>query len=306
MKILITGATGLVGISLVSHCRQQGIAVNYLTTSRQKIVNEPGYQGFFWNPSIGEIDKNAFQGVSTIVHLAGSNIAQRWTNGNKKTIKDSRIKSATLIYELLKSFNKNETPHSIKHIVSASAIGCYPSSQTNYYDEDYNGYATGFLGEVVGEWEATILRFRKLGIKTTMVRSGIILDKEKGALPKIMQPIKIYVGSPIGSGQQWQSWIHVDDMSRMYLHLIKNKLEGIYNGVAPNPVTNQKLTKAVAKTLKKPLLLPNVPVFALKIILGAVSTIVLESQKVNADKIIDSGFTFNHPTIENALSDLLE
>ena len=306
MKILITGATGLVGRSLVALCRQEGIEVHYLTTSKQKIVSESSYQGFYWNPSTGEIDIKAFQGVDAIIHLAGASIAQRWTKSNKQGIKDSRIKSANLIYESLERFRERGNPHTIKHIISASAIGCYPSSQTKYYDEDYDGYATGFLGEVVNEWEAAISKFEKLEIQTTLVRTGVILDNEEGALPKILQPIKMCVGAPISSGQQWQSWIHVDDISRMYLHLIKNQLGGVYNGVAPNPVTNEKLTKVSAQMIKKPLVLPNIPALVLKMILGEMSAITLESQKVCADKIMDSGFAFNYPTLENALSNILK
>lgn len=314
MKILITGATGLVGRALVALCKQQDIAVHYLTTSKNKISNQPGYKGFYWNPSTGEIDDSAFQGVSTIVHLAGASIAQRWTHKNKQVIKDSRIKSARLMYEALERFRESATNTSslslksptIKHIISASAIGCYPSSPTHYYDEKFNGYASGFLGEVVAQWEDSIQQFNKLGITTSIVRTGIILDKNDGALPKIIQPIKVYAGAPLGTGEQWQSWIHIEDMARMYMHLIVSELEGVYNGVAPNPVTNKKLTTIAAQVLKKPLLLPKVPAFILKASLGAMATIVLESQKVCADKIQKTGFVFAHNTIEKALQDLLQ
>ncbi len=306
MRILITGATGLVGRSLVTLCRQQGIAVNYLTTSKKKITKEPDYKGFYWNPSTGEIDEAALQEVTTIVHLAGATIAQRWTEKNMQVIKDSRIKSARLIYEVLDRFRESENPLPVKHIISASAIGCYPSSQTKYYDEKYPSYAKGFLGEVVEEWETSIFEFQKLDIQTTLVRTGIILDKEDGALPKIMQPIKLYAGASLGSGEQWQSWIHIEDMARLYLHILKNELAGIYNGVAPNPVTNEKLTKVTAQVLKKPLFLPNVPAFVLKTALGPMATIVLESQKVCADKILQSGFEFYHKSLEGALEDLLQ
>jgi len=305
MKILITGATGLVGRSLVTLCRQQGISVNYLTTSKKKITNESDYNGFYWNPTTGEIDEAAFKGVSTIVHLAGATIAQRWTAKNIQAIKDSRIKSAQLMYNVLERFRESGIPSSIKHIISASAIGCYPSSQTKYYDEKYPEYAKGFLGEVVQEWEEEILKFQGLDIQTSLVRTGIILDKKNGALPKICKPIKMFTGAALGSGEQWQSWIHIEDMARLYLYIIKNGLTGIYNGVAPNPVTNKKLTKVVARVLKKPLFLPHVPSSVLKTILGEMATIVLESQKVCADKIQEAGFVFYHDTIESAITDLL-
>ena len=306
MKILITGATGLVGRALVALCHKQEIAVHYLTTSKHKISNEPNYQGFYWNPSSGEIDEAAFQGVTTIVHLAGASIAQRWTKDKKQRIKDSRIKSAQLMYDVLERLRESVNPHTVAHIISASAIGCYPSSPTKYYNEQYDGYASGFLGEVVEEWETAITQFQQLDIQTTLVRTGVILDKYDGALPKIIQPIKLYAGAPIGTGEQWQSWIHIEDMARMYMHLIIEKLTGVYNGVAPNPVTNEKLTKQAAQVLKKPLVLPKVPAFVLKATLGAMATIVLESQKVDASKIMESGFNFNYPGLEQALENLLQ
>lgn len=305
IKVLITGATGLVGKRLVSLCRDNNMTVHYLTTSKNKIVDQPHYKGFYWNPTSGEIDEKAFEGVDTIIHLAGATIAQRWTKASKQTIKDSRIKSVALMYGVLERFRESNK-NSITHIISASAIGCYPSSKTKYYEESFEGYATGFLGEVVKEWEEAVLKYEELGISTSLMRTGIILDKKQGALTKIAQPIKMYIGAPLGSGQQWQSWIHIDDMARMYLYVLQNQLKGIYNAVAPNPVTNEKLTKEVASILKKPLLLPNVPAFALKMLLGDMSTIVLESQKVAAQKIQDSGFHFSFPNIKVAIEDLIK
>ncbi|MFT5863373.1 MAG: hypothetical protein ACI828_002031 [Flavobacteriales bacterium] len=305
MKVLITGATGLVGTKLSVMCRDQGISVHYLTTSRSRISSEDSYKGFYWNPSQGEIDDRCFEGVDAIIHLAGASIAQRWTDKNKRIIKESRIHSAALMRSTL-SQKRKEGNCTVKHIISASAIGVYPSSLTKYYDETYPGYAEGFLGEVVQEWEKEITKFQKDDIATTLVRTGIVLDAKKGALPKIAQPIKWYAGSPIGSGEQWQSWIHVDDMVGIYLHLLKNELTGVYNGVAPNPVTNKKLTQIIAKTLGKPLILPKVPSFALKLLLGDMSTIVMESQKVCADKIRESGFVFEHTTIEETIPSILK
>jgi len=305
MKVLITGATGLVGTQLSKLCRDQSISVHYLTTSKSRITSEETYKGFYWNPSKEEIDDRCFEGVDAIIHLAGASIAQRWTDKNKRIIKESRIQSAALMRSTL-SRKRKEGTCTVKHIISASAVGAYPSSLTKYYDESYPTYAEGFLGEVVQEWEEEVLKFQKDDIATTIVRTGIVLDAEKGALPKIAQAIKLYAGSPIGSGEQWQSWIHVDDMAGMYLHLLKNELTGVYNGVAPNPVTNKKLTQVIAKTLGKPLLLPKVPSFALKLLLGDMATIVMESQKVCADKIRESGFVFEHITIEEAIPSIFK
>lgn len=305
MIVLITGATGLVGSRLSDLCREQGMTVHYLTTSKKNIVNQPDYKGFFWDPVAGILDEKSLEGVAVIVHLAGASIAQRWTEANKKIILDSRVLSARIIREAL-SRKREQGANTVTHIVSASAIGAYPSSLTKYYDETYPKYAEGFLGEVVKAWETEVALFQQLDIATAMVRTGIVLDDQKGALPKMVQPIKMYAGAALGSGEQWQSWIHVDDMARLYLHIMTEKLTGIYNGVAPNPVTNKKLTETIAKTLEKPLILPKVPSFALKLLLGDMAAIVLESQKVCADKIRNSGFVFEHVSIEEAIPAVLD
>ncbi len=305
MKVLITGATGLVGEHLVRLLHEKGVSVHYLTTSKNKIVQEPQYKGFYWHPSAGIIDENAFDGVEVIIHLAGATVAQRWTSASKQAIKDSRIKSAQLMYGVLERFRESGNPSTVKQIISASAIGCYPSSETKYYQENFEGYAQGFLGEVVQEWENAVYKFKDLDVHTSLLRTGIILDKNEGALAKIIKPIKNYAGASLGSGQQWQSWIHIEDMARLYMYILENNLAGVYNAVSPNPVTNEKLTKAAARILKKPLLLPKAPAFALKILLGEMSSIVLQSQKVSANKVLEAGFVFSYPNLEPALQDLL-
>ena len=305
MKVLITGATGLLGSMLTKECHKQGISVHYLTTSRDKIVNEPNYKGFYWNTKTNELEETCFEGVDTIIHLAGASIAQRWTPENKKAIFESRITTARLLYSVLSRKRSNNKPISVKHFISASAVGGYPSSLSKLYNESYPEYAKGFLGQVVEEWEKSALEFQKLDIMTTRVRTGIILDKDQGALPKIMQPVKYGAGAPLGSGKQWQSWIHIEDMVGIYFHILKNKLSGIYNGVAPHPVTNKKLTEVVADTLRKPLILARVPKFVLKVMLGDMATIVLESQNVSALKIKNDGYVFKYPKIEEAIEDLL-
>lgn len=305
MKVLITGATGLVGNEVTQLCRAQGITVHYLTTSQEKISSEPDYKGFYWNPSTEELDEASLDGVDAIIHLAGATIAQKWTPENRQLIKDSRIKSAQMLYDALARFRESGNTTSVKHIISASAVGGYPSSSTKLYNEKYPTYASGFLGEVVQEWEEKIEEFQELDIATSLIRTGVILDKNQGALPKIVQPIRFFAGAPLGSGQQWQSWIHIEDMARIYMHVLNKELIGVYNGVAPNPVSNEKLTKVIAQTIKKPLFLPNIPEKVLKLMLGDMAAIVLESQLVSAEKILKTGFVFTYPTIEQAIEDLL-
>lgn len=305
MKVLITGATGLVGKAIVQQCLQENIEVHYLTTSKKKINSIANCKGFYWNPTQEEIDKTCFEGVHAIIHLAGASIAQKWSATNMKIIKESRIKSAGLIYKTLESLQDQETPTTVKHIISASGIGCYPSSLTKFYDEKYPKYATDFLGEVVQEWETAALEFQQLDIATSFIRTGIVLDGNEGALAKIATPIKYYAGAPLGDGKQWQSWIHIEDIARLYIHVLTHELTGVYNGVAPNPVTNKKLTRVVAQKLEKPLFLPNVPKTVLKILLGEMGTIALQSQMVSSEKIEGTGFLFNYSTVETAIDDLL-
>ena len=304
MKILITGATGLVGQSLTNLCVDNKIFVNYLTTSKEKIHSGPHKQGYYWNPSKNYIDEASLDGVEAIIHLAGSSIAERWTPENRSVIFDSRISTARMIYSTL-SRKRKKAPITVKHFISSSAIGGYPSSFDTLYDESYEKYAKGFLGEIVEEWENAAREFKRLDIITTCVRSGIVLDKEKGALEKIKKPILNGVGAALGSGKQWQSWIHTDDIVGIYYHILRNKLEGTYNGVAPNPVTNKELTEAVASALNKKIILPKVPKFTLKLMLGDMSSIVLESQKVSASKIQEAGYIFKYTRLEEALKDVL-
>ncbi|MDX1365126.1 MAG: TIGR01777 family oxidoreductase [Arenibacter latericius] len=300
MRILITGATGLVGTEITKLCKKQGIAVNYLTTSKQKIVSEDGYKGFYWNPSKNEIDSDCFTGVSAIINLAGASIAQRWTKSNKEIILSSRIDSLRTLAAALETIDD----HAINLIVSASAMGIYPDSPSNYYTEEETKVDDSFLGEVVSQWEQEADKFKKLNIGVAKVRTGLVLSANGGALPKIAKPIQYYLGAPLGSGKQWQSWIHVQDLASIFLHLLESGLTGTYNGVGPNPVSNAKLTREVAKVLKKPLFLPNVPRVALQLLLGDMSYLLFASQRVSSKKIEATGFNFMYSNICRALGEI--
>ena len=298
--ILITGSTGLVGKALVKMCLSQGYIVHYLTTQKSKIILTENCKGFFWNPQLDLIDICCFEGVEVVINLAGSSIAQRWTSSAKSSILSSRKQALELLYSIIK-VNKFH----IKHIISASAIGIYPDSKTRYYNEDFNGNDTSFLRTVVRSWEGVLKSFKSLGIKTTILRIGIVLDKHQGALPKISGPIKAYIGSALGSGEQWQSWIHVDDLVRMFMYVLDLKLYGVYNAVAPNPVQQMDFVKSVASIFNRPLIFPKVPEFLLRFVLGEMSALALESQRVCAKKIQDQGFEFNFHELGAALDDLL-
>ena len=298
--VLITGATGLVGKALVKKCLQNGFNVHYLTTRKSKIKLQENYKGFYWNPQLEIIDVSCFEGVNIIINLAGSSIAQRWTKAYKSLILSSRKKALELLHL---SIETHDFP--VKHIISASAIGIYPDSKTRYYEEDFQGTDISFLRTVVRSWEGALKAFNALGVKTTALRIGIVLDKHEGALPKISGPIKGYIGSALGSGDQWQSWIHIDDLVRMFMFVLDSSLEGIFNAVAPNPVQQKDFVKSVANVLKRPIFFPKVPEFILNFALGEMSAIALESQRVSAQKIQDLGFEYDFHELDAALCDLL-
>ena len=298
--VLITGATGLVGKALVKKCLQNGFNVHYLTTRKSKIKLQENYKGFYWNPQLEIIDISCFEGVNIIINLAGSSIAQRWTKAYKSLILSSRKKGLELLHS---SIETHDFP--VKHIISASAIGIYPDSKTRYYEEDFQGTDISFLRTVVRSWEGALKAFNALGVKTTALRIGIVLDKHEGALPKISGPIKGYIGSALGSGDQWQSWIHIDDLVRMFMFVLDSSLEGVFNAVAPNPVQQKDFVKSVANVLKRPIFFPKVPEFILNFALGEMSAIALESQRVSAQKIQDLGFEYDFHELDAALGDLL-
>lgn len=301
MRVLITGATGLIGQEIIKSCHESGIDVNYLTTSKSKINQSGKTTGFYWNPRRQEIDANCFIGVDAIIHLAGASVSKRWSPSYKKEILSSRKETTQLIFNTLES-----TKHSIKQVISASAIGVYPDSLINYYDETYNVPSDSFLGDVVKVWEQEVDAFSELNIKVSKIRIGLVLSNKGGVLEEMTKPIKFGVGAAFGTGKQWQSWIHIADLAQLFLYILNHKLEGIYNGVAPNPISNQELTKGIANTLGKPLFLPNIPKFFMKLVLGDMHTLLFESQRVCCKKIEDLGFEFEYHHLQPALKDLLK
>ncbi|HTN20105.1 MAG TPA: TIGR01777 family oxidoreductase [Pelobium sp.] len=296
-KILITGGTGTVGKKLSALLTQKGHEVVLLSRNPKQNAL---YKTFKWNVKNQEIDTACIQGVDTIIHLAGAGITgKRWTNERKETIIKSRTDSIALIYKLLK-----ENKHSVQTIVSASATGYYGDRGNEWMFEESEP-SQDFLGKCCIQWEKAVDEGISLGLRVVKFRTGVILEKDSGALQKIAQPIKYGFGAPLGNGKQWISWIHLNDVSEMYAFGVENEfLQGAFNMCNPQPITNATLTKAIAKQLHKPLWLPNVPAFALKLALGEMSTVVLESTKASSRKIEEIGFEFSYPNIEKALQEI--
>ncbi len=297
MKLLITGATGLVGRAIVELSNKKGVPVNYLTTKKSKIIRNENFKGYYWDPNTHEIDLECFNGVSAIINLAGAGVSKKWSKKYKQEILLSRVNSIKTLYSALGKIDSK----GITSLVSASAIGIYPSSLSKFYTEKEQGIDDSFLGEVVGKWEKEINTLNDFGFAVAKIRIGMVLSTEGGALPSLTKPIKGFLGAAFGSGKQWQSWIHISDLARMFLFVSDNNLKGTYNGVSPNPITNKKMVKEIANTLKVPIFLPNIPKFAMKVLLGEMSYLLFASQRASSKKISKEGFIFRYPNLANAL-----
>ncbi len=299
-KVLITGGTGTVGSRLTQLLQQDGYEVAHLS---RKATSATGVKTYLWDIDKNYIDPNAILDNDVIVHLAGAGVFDKaWTPAYKNQILDSRILSTQLLAAAIRQANKKPDC-----IVSASAIGIYGSDTTVHWHSEQDAAATGFLADVVVAWEAAVDEVAALDIRTVKVRIGIVLSKTGGALEQLAAPVKFMVGAPLGTGQQWTPWVHVDDLCRIFIHAIATQqMSGVYNAASPQPLTNAALTKAIAATLHRPLWLPAVPAFVMNMILGKEkASFVLGGSRVSPSKILGTGFQFQFEKIEEALGDLL-
>ena len=297
-NILITGGSGLVGHTLTTLLQKNGFKVSWLSRSGKSIDNVKGYQ---WNVEKATIDKDAINWADAIIHLAGEGVASgRWTDAKKERILDSRVESTKLLCNAIK-----ESDNQVQTFISASAIGYYGLNNVDKLLSESDKSGKDFLAEVTKQWEEEVDQITDLPIKIIKLRIGIVLSDMGGALEKMAQPIRWGLGAALGTGNQYMSWIHIADLCRMIHYLLEKNKSGIYNGVAPNPVTNKEVSRAIAHQLNKPFFFPNVPAFVLKIMIGEMSDILLGGSKVSSKKIEKEGFEFRFPTLELALEHLL-
>ena len=299
-NVLITGGTGLIGKHLSERLIQSGYRVSVLSRERNNNSKIPVYA---WDLEKKTIDNEALENVDYIVHLAGANIGERrWTEKRKQLILDSRVKSSNLIFEELKRKNIK-----LKAFISASAVGYYGAVTSNKIFNETDFAPNDFLGETCRLWEQTTNQFENVGIRTVIIRAGIVLAKEDGALSKMMGPVKMGIGSAIGDGKQYIPWIHIDDICNIFIKAIENDaMHGAYNAVSPDPKTNKEFTKTLAKVLNAPFWFPAIPAFALKLMFGKMSEIFLKGSRVSSDKISATGFQFRFPELEKALKNILD
>jgi uncharacterized protein (TIGR01777 family) len=291
-NILITGGSGLVGQRITALLEKKGYEVAWLSRSPQD------RKTFLWNVEKGEIDSEAMEWADEVVHLAGAGVAEkRWTPERKKLILESRTQSTQVLLTAIK--NAQSKPSTF---ISASAVGYYGFNTGTALVDENSPAGNDFLAEVVIAWENEVKKMESLQLRTVLLRIGIVLDAEGGALGEMLKPP---VAAPLGTGDQWMSWIHVEDLARMFVFALeKTTLQGVFNAVGPHPATNQQLTKEAAIAKRKPYVGIGVPGFALKLVLGEMAAMVLGGNRVSSQKIQKAGFEFEFPVLKNALKDL--
>ena len=302
MKILVTGATGLVGSVLLEEATALGHQIHYLTTRKNQLGAISNAKGFYWNLKENEIDHKCFEGVEVIIHLAGASISQRWTKKNKQEILASRVEGTNL---LIKGIQQLEGKHQIKQVVAASAIGIYPSSFSAVYTEAYTAQPNSFLEKVVIAWENAEDGFTALGLNLCKLRIGLVLTEKGGVLGPLKIPTWFGLGAAFGNGQQTQSWIHVDDLVKLSLAAASDRWEGVYNAVSPHPVSQKIFTRTLAKAMHRPYFMPALPRFPIRLVMGEMSTLIFNSQNVSAAKVLQKGFQFRYPDLLPAIKSLI-
>jgi len=300
MKVLVTGATGLIGRSLCASLSDHANTVIGVSRSPETARGVAAAELQKWDPQSGQLPVQALSEVDAVVHLAGEPIvANRWTEDQKKRIRDSRVLTTRALVE---AFHKLEAKPVV--FICGSAVGFYGDRGDEPLEET-SSPGDAFLSDVCGEWESEAAHASVLGIRVVQVRTGVVLSTGGGALPKILAPFKLGLGGRLGSGKQWFPWIHIDDIVGIFRHALNTvSLTGPVNGVAPGAATNAEFTRELAKALHRPAFLP-VPEFALRALMGEMADALLASQHVVPKAATDSRYEFRYPTLAPALKSLL-
>jgi uncharacterized protein (TIGR01777 family) len=301
MKIFITGGTGFVGTSLAGKLIQEGHEVTVLTRTARVddarldalsyLVGNPGEAGE-WQQRVAEHE--------VIINLAGASIFTRWTKSAKKAIRESRTLTTQHLVQAL-----SKQRGTVKHLLSTSAVGYYGFCEDENVDEK-SPPGEGFLASLTREWESAALEAERFGVKVTLLRFGVVLGRDGGALKPLIPLFRYWLGSPLGTGKQWFSWVHEEDLVRIFLYLLSQKgASGPFNCTSPEPVRNEEMTEILGQVLGKPTFMPAVPEVIIRIILGEFGTVLLKGQKVLPGRLMDLGFRFQFPELRGALQNLL-
>ncbi len=305
MKVAITGATGFVGSRLVEKLKAEGHQILVLTRNQERAKRIfpastfPNLEVFAYRPTESGDWQQSIADFDAVVNLAGEPIAERWTPEHKKAILESRQLGTRKIVEAIALADPKPSV-----LINASAIGYYGTSETATFDEDSPG-GNDFLAEVCKKWEAEAQKVKEAGVRLVILRTGIVLDKDGGALAKMLPPFKLFAGGPLGSGRQWFSWIHRDDLVNLIVEALKRPdIEGTFNATAPNPVRMNQFCQTLGEVMNRPSWLP-VPAFALETLLGEGAKVVLEGQQVLPKKIQSIAFQYQYPTLKSALEGII-
>ena len=296
-NILIAGGSGLIGKRITDLLKSKSFNVYHLSRNPEPKSGT----SFFWDPEKKLIDKKAIETADVIINLAGAGIAEkRWTARRKRLLINSRIFSTNLLYETLASSQNH-----VKLVINASAIGIYGNTGDRIMNEE-SPLANDFLGKTCQRWEQAAKQFESLNIRTVLLRIGLVLSDEGGMLKEVMKPLKFGIAPVFGNGLQYQSWIHIDDLCKMISKVIKDeKLKGVYNAVAPQPISNYNFMKLLGQVSGKRYFLIKIPAILMRLLLGEMAAVVVDGTRVSSKKIEYTGFSFTYPQANQALRNLL-
>lgn len=292
-NILIAGGTGLIGQRLVHTLESKGYTVNVLSRKPK------GKNQFFWNPLNHEIDESCLSEVEVLINLSGAGIAdERWSQRRKEELTSSRIGTTSFLFSLTAKMPR------LKHFITSSGINCYGYEEDERIHLESDPFGADWLSGLVRDWEKSADLFANK-YTVAKVRTAVVFDKSGGALPRMLGPVKLGIGSALGSGKQHMPWIHAIDLVGIFEHIIDKELSGPYNAVTACD-TNKEVTRTMAETLKKPFWFPNVPAFMMKLLFGEMASVLLLGLKASNEKIKSTGYVFQFPELKDALKDVLK